>query len=42
VLVGDATELLKSDVRDRMEGLGVPPVRDLVAKMRQHEVPVYV
>ena len=42
VLVGDATELLKSDVRDRMDGLGVPPVRDLVAKMRQHEVPVYV
>jgi predicted peroxiredoxin len=42
VLAGDATELLKADVRDRLEGLGVPPFRDLLAKARDHEVPVYV
>ena len=42
VLAGDATELVKSDVRDNVEGLGVPPIRDLFAKARQHEVPVYV
>ena len=42
VLAGDATELLKTSVRDSLEGLGVPPVRDLFAKARQHEVPVYV
>ena len=42
VLAGDATELLKADVRDRLEGVGVPPMRDLLAKVRQHEVPVYV
>jgi predicted peroxiredoxin len=42
VLAGDATELLKASVRDRLEGVGVPPVRDLFAKARQHEVPVYV
>jgi predicted peroxiredoxin len=42
VLAGDATELLKADVRDRLEGLGVPPLRDLLAKAREHEVPVYV
>ena len=42
VLAGDATELLKTDVRDQLEGLGVPPVRDLLAKARQHEVPVFV
>lgn len=42
VLAGDATELLKASVRDRMEGVGVPPVRDLFAKARQHEVPIYV
>jgi predicted peroxiredoxin len=42
VLAGDATELVKADVRDRLEGLGVPPLRDLVAKAREHEVPVYV
>jgi predicted peroxiredoxin len=42
VLAGDATELLKVDVRQGLEGLGVPPMRDLLAKARQHEVPVYV
>jgi hypothetical protein len=42
VLAGDATELIKPDVRERVEGLGVPPVRDLLAKAQQHQVPVYV
>lgn len=42
VLLGDATDLLKSDVRDGLAGLGVPAVRELFAKARQHEVPVYV
>jgi predicted peroxiredoxin len=42
VLAGDATELLKPGARDSVEGLGVPPVRDLFAKARQHGVPVYV
>jgi predicted peroxiredoxin len=42
VLAGDATELLKTEVRDSLEGVGVPPVRDLFTKARQHEVPVYV
>jgi predicted peroxiredoxin len=42
VLAGDATELVLAQVRDTMEGVGVPPVRELFAKARQHEVPVYV
>ena len=42
VLAGDATELLKAAVRESLEGVGVPPVRDLFAKARDHEVPVYV
>jgi uncharacterized protein involved in oxidation of intracellular sulfur len=42
VLAGDATELVKPDVREHLQGVGVPPVRDLLAKARQHEVPVYV
>jgi predicted peroxiredoxin len=42
LLAGDATELLKAGVRDGLEGVGVPPVRDLLAKARQHEVPIYV
>jgi predicted peroxiredoxin len=42
VLGGDATELLLDDNVDRMEGVGVPPVRELLAKLRDHTVPVYV
>ena len=42
VLGGDATELLLDDNAERMEGLGVPPVRDLLAKLRDHAVPVFV
>jgi predicted peroxiredoxin len=42
LLAGDATELVKADVRDRVEGIGVPPARELLSKARQHEVPVYV
>ena len=42
VLAGDATELVKVDVAERLEGLGVPPMRELLAKVREHEVPVYV
>ena len=42
LLAGDATEMVKADVRERLEGVGVPPVRDLFAKVRQHEVPVFV
>jgi len=42
VLAGDATEMVKADVREQLSGIGLPPVRDLFAKARQHEVPVYV
>ena len=35
VLAGDATELLKIDVRQSLEGVGVPPIRDLFTKARQ-------
>jgi predicted peroxiredoxin len=42
VLAGDATELVKAGTREQLEGLGVPPARDLFAKARQHEVPIFV
>jgi predicted peroxiredoxin len=42
LLAGDATELLATGVRDGLEGVGLPPARELFAKVRQHEVPVYV
>jgi predicted peroxiredoxin len=42
VLAGDAAELVKADTREQLEGVGLPPARDLFAKVRQYEVPVYV
>jgi predicted peroxiredoxin len=42
VIAGDATEYLAGDAIDTAEGVGVPPLRDLMAKLRDHEVPVYV
>ena len=42
ILAGDATELLQAAVRDSLEGVGVPPVRELLAKAQQHNLPIYV
>ena len=42
VLAGDATELVIEDNMQRLEGVGVPPARDLMGKLKEHEVPVYV
>lgn len=42
VLAGDATELLQSGVRDELEGVGIPPLRDLMTKLAEHEIPVFV
>jgi predicted peroxiredoxin len=40
VLAGDATELLVG--AESIEGLGVPPMRELVEKARSHQLSVYV
>ena len=42
VLAGNAAELLLNGNPDTLEGIGLPPLRDLLAKVREHEVPVYV
>jgi predicted peroxiredoxin len=42
VLAGDATELLVGDNAESLEGVGVPPARELLAKLRDHAVPVFV
>jgi len=42
VLGGDATELLLGDNADHLEGVGVPPARELLAKLKDHAVPVFV
>jgi hypothetical protein len=42
VLAGDATDLVIEENIQRLEGVGVPPARELLGKLREHEVPVYV
>ena len=42
VLAGEATELLLPEVLKDVEGVGVPPARELLSKAREHEVPIYV
>jgi predicted peroxiredoxin len=42
VLAGDAAEIVVGDNAETMEGVGIPPVRDLLGKLRASNVPVYV
>ena len=42
VLAGDATEILLSDNAQRMEGVGVPPMHELLGKLKERQAPVYV
>ena len=41
-LAGDATELVARDSAERVEGVGIPPARELFQKLVENEVPVYV
>jgi predicted peroxiredoxin len=41
-LAGDAVELAKRETAERIEGVGIPPARELLNKLRDHEVPIYV
>ena len=36
------TEVVVGHNAETMEGIGVPPMRELLAKLADHEVPVYV
>ncbi len=42
VLVGDATDVILGDTAERLQGVGVPPVRELMSKIKEHQVPVYI
>jgi len=41
-LAGDAAELVKPDVIANVLGLGVPPLRELLDKCLDNEIPIYV
>jgi len=42
VLAGHAAEIVLGDNAQQMEGIGIPPMRELLAKLKEHSVPVYV
>lgn len=42
VLAGDGTDLVLGENARQLEGVGVPPMRELLGKLREHRVPVYV
>jgi len=42
IIGGDGAELVVGDAAEQLEGVGVPPLRDLLAKLRDHAIPVYV
>jgi predicted peroxiredoxin len=42
VLVGDGAEIILGENSETMQGIGVPPMRELLAKAREHNVPVFV
>jgi len=42
VLAGDAAELVKPDIIANVVGLGIPPLRDLLDKCLEQDVPFYV
>ena len=41
-LIGDGTELASRETAERVEGVGVPPVRELLQKLVDNGVPVYI
>jgi predicted peroxiredoxin len=42
LLLGHSAEIIHGDNPDKLEGVGVPPMRELLAIARDHNVPVYV
>jgi predicted peroxiredoxin len=42
VLAGDATELALRETTEQVEGVGVPPAKELIQKLIDNRVPVFV
>ena len=41
-LVGDGTELVSRENAERVEGVGIPPLRELLQKLIDNRVPIYI
>ena len=42
LLVGDSAVLMNDAVVDSVHGVGLPPLKDLIAKAIEHKVPIHV
>jgi predicted peroxiredoxin len=42
LLAGHAADLIVGRAWERVEGVGLPPLRELVTKAREHAIPIYV
>jgi len=42
VLAGDATELVSREKAEQVEGVGIPPAKELLQKLLENRVPVFV
>ncbi len=42
MLAGDAAVVVIGDNAETVEGVGLPPLRELLAKAKDHSIPVYV
>ena len=41
-LVGDGTELVSRENTERLEGVGIPATRELLQKLLDNQVPIFV
>jgi predicted peroxiredoxin len=42
LLVGDGVEIAIENKSQAVAGLGVPPMTELLSKLKEHQIPVYV
>lgn len=42
ILAGDAAEIILGDNSTTMEGIGIPPMSELIEKVLKFKIPVYV
>ena len=41
-LVGDGTELVSREKTEQIAGVGIPPAKELLQKLVENQIPVYV
>jgi predicted peroxiredoxin len=42
ILGGEAPYVMKAAITEQVRGIGVPPLKELLVRLVEHEVPIYV